>query len=70
MLLVTAPMLRAVSGHATATVEVVVSDGARAEGLAGMAFAPLDRAAAMGVPGTRAHREIADRLTDAIAPLL
>ena len=69
-LLVTEAMMAAVAARATARLDVVISDDARAARLDGMAFAPLDRLAAEGVPGPLAHREVADRLAAVVATLV
>lgn len=57
--LIDAGMIDAVRVHATDYLEVISSPAARASGLAGLAFAPLDQPAAMGVPGPEVHREVA-----------
>lgn len=51
-------------------VEAVISDAARAEGVEGMAFAPLDRPAAARVPGPAAHREATTALLPGLLALL
>ena len=64
--LVTGSMVTALRSVATDYCEVVFSDAARTEGVEAMAFGPLDRAAATGVPGPRAHREIATAMAAVI----
>ncbi len=61
-LLVDAEMIAALRAHAAQYVEVVASPAALLRGTDGMAFAPLDAAAAQGVPGPAVHRQIADQL--------
>lgn len=61
-LLVDAEMIGALRAHAAHYVEVVASHAALLRGTDGMAFAPLDTAAAQGVPGPAVHRQIADQL--------
>ncbi len=65
-LFVTAAMVETIRARAAGYVEVVASRTARAEGVEAMAFAPLERPAAESVPGPRAHREVAEAVTDAI----
>ncbi|HMO08578.1 MAG TPA: DUF6473 family protein [Paracoccaceae bacterium] len=67
---VTAAMLAQVSEGAARRVEVVFSPDALSEGCAGMAFAPMDRPAAEGLPGPAAHREVAAAVTRALETLL
>jgi hypothetical protein len=55
-------MIAALRGLVVEHVEVTISPAAWAEGVAGMAFAPLDRLAAAELPGPAAHREIAAAL--------
>lgn len=61
-LLVDRDMLAEVRAVAAGYVEVVTTAAARARGVEGMAFAPLDRPAAALVPGPDAHREVAAAL--------
>ncbi|NUB44562.1 hypothetical protein GEU84_009230 [Fertoebacter nigrum] len=61
-MLVDAAMIAAVRPHATDYLEVVSSPEARAQGVNGMGFAPLDRPAAAEVPGPAAHAEVASAL--------
>jgi Domain of unknown function (DUF6473) len=67
---VDAAMLAALRGHVADQVEVRVSPSARAEGVAGMAFAPFDRMAAAELPGPAAHREIAAALVAQLQRLI
>ncbi|MFN4171584.1 MAG: DUF6473 family protein [Pseudorhodobacter sp.] len=69
-LLVDAAMIDAVRPAASAYLEVVYSDAARSEGLGNLCFSGFERPAAEGVPGTRAHREVAEALSMAIDRLL
>ncbi|MDT8854503.1 DUF6473 family protein [Paracoccaceae bacterium Fryx2] len=69
-LLVDAGMIAAARVHASAYLEVISSPAARAAGTEGMAFAPLDRPAAAEVPGPAVHREVAQRLGDALLQML
>ncbi len=61
-ILIDAAMIATVRGMAADYVEVAISAEARAAGVAGMAFSPLDRLAAAEVPGPAAHREVAAAL--------
>jgi len=58
-ILIDAEMIAAVRAHATDCLEVVSSPEARALGVQGMAFAPMDRLAAAEVPGPAVHAEVA-----------
>ena len=69
-ILIDAGMIAAVKGHATDYVEVVPSREARAQGVAGKAFAPLEEPAAALVPGPAEHREVARALVPVIQKLL
>jgi hypothetical protein len=69
-LLVDAAMVATIRPSATDYLEVVYSGAARSEGLGSLCFSELDRPAAAGVPGTRAHREVADALAAAVSRLL
>lgn len=69
-ILVDAAMVEAIRPFATAYLEVVYSDAARMEGLGSLCFSQLDRPAAEGVPGTRAHREVADAVAATISRML
>lgn len=51
-------------------VQVVASAPARAEGVRGMAFPPLEEHAARGLPGAAVHRETAQALAPVIRALL
>jgi hypothetical protein len=64
--LVDAGMIAALRPLAAGYAEAVLSPAAAAQGLDGMAFAPMERPAAEGLPGPAAHHEIAA----ALAPLL
>jgi hypothetical protein len=68
--LVTAEMVASLQSHATAYLEVVASQEAADEGLEGMAFSAMERTAAEGVPGPKAHAEVAKALAMAIPQLL
>lgn len=61
-LLIDADMIAAARTHASDYLEVVSSGAARAGGLAGLAFAPLEQPAALEVPGPAVHREVARAL--------
>ena len=68
--LVDAEMVTSIRGHATGYVQVITSPEARAQGVQGMAFGPLDAPAAALVPGPLAHREVASALLPLIHDLL
>ena len=68
--MVNAAMIAQVRGQATAYLEVVSSRAALNEGVENMSFSAMERPAAQGVPGPRAHREVAAALSDAITQLL
>ncbi|QYK43672.1 MAG: hypothetical protein KF887_19560 [Paracoccaceae bacterium] len=68
--LIDAAMIAALRRGVSDYVEVVLSPDTLAQGVQGMAFAPMERPAAEGLPGPAAHEEIAallspvlDRLT-------
>ncbi|MET4100996.1 hypothetical protein ABIE58_000412 [Roseovarius sp. MBR-78] len=63
-------MLDAVTPHATATVQAVISGAARAQGTLGMRFAPTQAEIAAALPGPLAHREVAQALRPVLGPLL
>ena len=67
--LVDADMVAAVRPQASAYVEVVRSSAARAQGLAGMSFGPLEAPAAAELPGAAAHREVAQALAPVVTRL-
>ena len=69
-ILVDAGMIGALKDGYAEYVEVVVSAQARADGVAGMSFAPLDRPAAAEVPGPAVHREVAAALAPRLMRLL
>jgi hypothetical protein len=69
-ILVDADMIAAVRGRAIACVEVVASPQARARGVEGLAFAPLERPAAMVVPGPAVHAEVAAALAPRLIGLI
>lgn len=64
--LINAAMIDALRPACAAVVQVVTSPQARAQGVAGMAFGPLDAPAAQGLPGPALHAEVAA----ALAPVL
>lgn len=68
--LIHAGMLATLRHRVAAYVEVVASDHARAEGVRGMAFPPLEAQAAQGLPGPAVHAEVAAALTPVIRDLL
>ena len=68
--LVDAEMLRAVQSHASVYLEYVSSPAARAKGVTGMAFSPLDELAAAEVPGPAVHAEVAHLLEPVLKSLL
>lgn len=68
--LVDTDMISALRSLAAAYAEVVFSPQARAQGVAGMSFAPLEAPAAAQVPGPLAHREVANRLLPLIEDLI
>jgi hypothetical protein len=65
-ILVDAGMIAALKSRVAEYAEVVISARARAEGLAGMSFGPLERPAALEVPGPAVHREAATALAPRI----
>ena len=67
--LVDGGMIASLKPHVACYVEAVISPAARARGVEGMAFAPMDEPAALGIPGPAAHREVADRLSRALRRL-
>lgn len=69
-LLVSKSMLDAIRDTATEVVEVTYSDKARAGGLDGMVFAPLDEPAARETPGPLMHEEVAKALMPVVERLL
>jgi len=68
--LVDAGMVAAIRPKARAYVEVVSSLQARAQGLAGMSFGPLEAPAAAEMPGAAVHIEVARALTPAVSRLM
>ena len=60
--LIDADMVAAIRPHASAYVEAVSSPQARAQGLRGMVYGPLDAPAAAGLPGPAVHAEVAQAL--------
>ena len=68
--LVDTDMISALRSLAAAYAEVVFSPQARAQGVAGMSFAPLEAPAAAQVPGPLAHREVANQLLPLIEDLI
>ena len=69
-LLVDTRMIAAIKPMATAYVEVISSPAAKARGVEGMAFSPLDAPAAAGLPGPAVHDEVAQRLAPVLEGLL
>lgn len=69
-LLIDIEMVTAIRALATGYVQVVRSPQARAQGVQGMAFGPLEAPVAATVPGPLAHREVADALLPLIHRLL
>jgi len=69
-LLIDAEMIATVRAHASDYLEVLISPAARAHGLAGMAFAPLEQPAALEVPGPTVHAEVAARLAVVLRRLI
>ena len=67
--LVDAAMLAALGPVGQNRIEVIYSDAARAEGVENLCFTGLERPAAEGVPGTRAHHEVAAALAPVLARL-
>lgn len=68
--LIHAGMLAALRPRVADYVQVVASDRARAEGVRGMAFPPLEAQAAQGLPGPAVHAEAAAALVPVIRGLL
>ncbi|MDP4031545.1 MAG: DUF6473 family protein [Pseudorhodobacter sp.] len=69
-ILIDTGMIATARAHATDYLEVVSSAAARASGLAGMAFAPLEQPAAMEVPGPAVHREVAAGLAAVLQQMI
>jgi len=69
-LLVNADMVAAIRPYASAYAEVVGSPAARAQGMAGMAYGPLDAPAAAGLPGPAVHEEVAAALAPVVTSLI
>jgi hypothetical protein len=69
-LLVNAAMIEQVRPDALAYLEVILSPEAQNEGVQSMGFSPMERPAAEGVPGPRAHQEVARAVADALGKLL
>lgn len=69
-MLVDAEMIATIRARTAGYAEVVLSRDARAEGLAGMSFAPLEAPLAREMPGPAAHREVATGLATALERLL
>lgn len=63
-------MVAAIKPFASAYVEAVSTPAARACGLEGMAFSPLDAPAAAGLPGPAVHEEVARALVPVLQRLL
>ena len=66
---VNARMMARLRPHAARCVEVIPSRKARAEGTKGMIFNEMEAPAAAGMPGPRAHREVAEALLAPLADL-
>lgn len=69
-LLIDSAMISAVRSRAADYIEAISSPRARVRGLEGMAFAPMEEPAAMGIPGPAVHQEVATCLSAALARLL
>ncbi len=69
-LLIDARMIAEIKPLATAYVEAISSPAARAMGVAGMSFAPLEQPAASGLPGPAVHDEVAKKLAPVIEGLI
>ena len=69
-MLIDAEMVAVIQPLATGYVQVISSAQARAQGVQGMAFGPLDGPAAASVPGPMAHREVAEALLPLIHQML
>jgi hypothetical protein len=68
--LVDADMIAAIRSRTAGYAEVVLSPQARAEGVAGMSFAPVEAPMAREMPGPVAHREVAAGLARVLDGLL
>lgn len=68
--LVNAHMISAIRPMAAAYVEAISSPAARARGVEGMSFNPLDAPAAAGLPGPAVHEEVALTLAPIIDGLM
>lgn len=69
-LLIDQEMVNALRSKAAIYVESVYSKTALAQGCAGMAFAPMETAAALALPGPAVHSEVAATLLPEVARLL
>lgn len=69
-MLVDGEMIAALRPKAAAYVEVVFSPEARAQGVEGMSFGPLQAPAAALVPGPLAHREVAQALLPVVEAMI
>ncbi len=69
-LLINAEMISAIRPLAAAYVEAISSPEARARGVQGMSFGPMDAPAAAGLPGPAVHEEVARKLAPVITSLL
>ncbi|MBL4918418.1 DUF6473 family protein [Szabonella alba] len=69
-LLVDAAMLAALGPAARNGLQVVYSEAARREGVENLYFSGLERPAAEEVPGTLAHREVAEALIPVVTRIL
>lgn len=68
--LVDADMITALRPRVAAYVEAISSSRARAEGLSGMSFAPLEAPAAASLPGPAVHRDVALVVSEALLGLI
>jgi hypothetical protein len=69
-LLINAAMIETVRASAQAYLEVVLSPEAQSEGIQNKGFSPMERPAAEGVPGPKAHHEVAQAVADALRKLM
>jgi Domain of unknown function (DUF6473) len=69
-MLVDADMIAAIRRRTAGYAEVVLSAHARAEGVSGMSFAPLEAPLAREMPGPAAHREVASGLAPVLVTLI
>lgn len=69
-MLVTRAMLDALVARGAGLVEVVYSDGARSQGVAGMVYPAMAEAAARVMPGPMQHAEVAEAVEPVVTDLL